>query len=264
MNDPDQNHDPSDPIDSDASEETPSKDKRVSTADILKFGGLIAFFIVMAVIVVLIWPLIHELFEPGGVDRVIDQVRSSGPIGIGLLLVIQLLQIVVAFIPGEVVQVAAGILYGPWWGAAIVLLGCVISSALVFVLVRHLGAPFVRHMVPADAMEKVEAFEQSGRLNVVVFILFLIPGMPKDVFTYIVPLTSMKMGTFMLLTNAGRIPGIIMSTFAAAGLVDGDITLSIIIFVVAAAIAICAIVFYNRILQALLKRKEAKQHDDRS
>ena len=74
-------------------------------ADIFKFVGLIAFFVIMIVVVVLIWPMIHELFEPGGVDRVTSDIRNAGPWGFLILLAIQFLQIVVAFIPGEVVQI---------------------------------------------------------------------------------------------------------------------------------------------------------------
>ena len=109
-------------------------------------------------------------------------------------------------------------LYGPWVGAAVILVGCMISSAFIFVLVHKLGAPFVQSMVPTNYLEKFRRFEKTGKLNIIVFVLFLIPGLPKDVFTYLVPLTDMNMRTFLLLSNVGRIPGIIVSTYAADGL----------------------------------------------
>ena len=64
-------------------------------------------------------------------------------------------------------------------------------------------------MVPVQYLEKFRKFEKTGKLNIIVFILFLIPGLPKDVFTYLVPLTDMRMRTFLLLSNVGRIPGIV-------------------------------------------------------
>ena len=97
---------------------------RLTKADLFKFGGLIAFFVLMAVVCVAIAPLILELTEPGGVERVVQDVRNAGPGGVLILLGMQFLQVVVAFIPGEVVQVAAGMMYGPWGGAAVVLVGC--------------------------------------------------------------------------------------------------------------------------------------------
>lgn len=229
-------------------EVTTVRGREMTRGDIFKFGGLIAFFALMVIVVILIWPYIHEVFEPGGLSRVIDDVRNAGPLGFLILLAMQFMQIVVAFIPGEVVQMAAGMMYGPWLGAAVILLGCIISSAFVFAVVHRLGAPFVRDMVPTKYLDKFNAFEESGKLSIVVFILFLIPAMPKDTFTYLVPLTNMRMRDFLVLSNVGRIPGIVISTYAANGLVDGNITQSIIIFAVVAVIAIVAIVFRDKIM----------------
>ena len=231
-----------------AQEVTTVRGREMTRGDIFKFGGLIAFFALMVIVVILIWPYIHEAFEPGGLSRVIDDVRNAGPLGFLILLATQFMQIVVVFIPGEVVQMAAGMMYGPWLGAAVVLLGCIISSAFVFAVVHRLGAPFVRDMVPTKYLDKFNAFEESGKLSIVVFIVFLIPAMPKDTFTYLVPLTNMRMRDFLVLSNVGRIPGIVISTYAANGLVDGNITQSIIIFAVVAVIAIVAIVFRDKIM----------------
>ena len=231
-----------------AQEVTTVRGREMTRGDIFKFGGLIAFFALMVIVVILIWPYIHEVFEPGGLGRVIDDVRNAGPLGFLILLAMQFMQIVVAFVPGEVVQMAAGMMYGPWLGAAVILLGCIISSAFVFAVVHRLGAPFVRDMVPTKYLDKFNAFEESGKLSIVVFILFLIPAMPKDTFTYLVPLTNMRMRDFLVLSNVGRIPGIVISTYAANGLVDGSITQSIIIFAVVAVIAIVAIVFRDKIM----------------
>lgn len=228
---------------------------RLTKADLFKFGGLIAFFVLMAVVCVAIAPLILELTEPGGVERVVQDVRNAGPGGVLILLGMQFLQVVVAFIPGEVVQVAAGMMYGPWGGAAVVLVGCVISSAFVFFIVHKLGAPFVRAMIPEKWMGKLEDFEETDKLDVMVFVLFLIPGLPKDVFTYLVPLTDMSMRNFLVLSTVGRIPGILMSTLAADGLMEGDIMRSVLLFLVAAGIAALAIVFHEKIMHAFAKKK---------
>ncbi|MEG2368469.1 MAG: hypothetical protein RSB16_01415, partial [Raoultibacter sp.] len=103
----------------------------ITKADIFKFIGLLVFFVIMAATCYLMWPMVADIFEPGGVDRVIADVRAAGPLGVLILLALQFLQIVVAFIPGEVTQVAAGILYGPWWGMLIILFGCLLSSGFI-------------------------------------------------------------------------------------------------------------------------------------
>ena len=243
-----------------AEQEVTVRGHAMEKGDIFKFAGLIAFFAIMVLICALLWPYFHDLFEPGGIDRIIADVRGAGPVGFLILLGLQFLQIVVAFIPGEVVQVAAGMLYGPWVGALVIFVGCVLSSAFIFALVHRLGAPFVQSMVPTQYLEKFRRFEASGKLNITVFILFLIPGLPKDVFTYLVPLTDMRMRTFLVLSNVGRIPGIVVSTYAADGLVDGRIWESVVIFAVAAVIAILGIVFRERIMRMLVRssRRDGK------
>lgn len=241
-----------------AEQEVTVRGHKMEKGDVFKFAGLIAFFVLMVLVCVLLWPYVHELFEPGGIDRVIADVRNAGPVGFLILLGLQFLQIVVAFIPGEVVQIAAGMMYGPWVGALVILVGCVLSSAFIFMLVHKLGAPFVQSMVPVKYLDKFRRFEHSGKLNVVVFILFLIPGLPKDVFTYLVPLTNMRMRTFLALANVGRIPGIVVSTYAADGLIDGRIMESVIIFAVAAVIAVAGIVLREPLMKLIEKRAHKK------
>ena len=120
---------------------------KVGTADLFKLLGLLAFIGITAGIVIALWPSLSQIFEPNGTDRVIESIQSQGAFGVLMLLGLQFLQVVVAFIPGEVVQVAAGMLYGPWLGSLIILFGCVISSAVIYVIVHRLGAPFVRDRV---------------------------------------------------------------------------------------------------------------------
>ena len=241
-----------------ADEETQLHGKPVRRGDIFKIVGLVAFVAIIALLGWLLWPYIHTLFEPGGIDEVINDVRNAGPLGFLILLALQFLQIVVAFIPGEATQMAAGMLYGPWLGGLVILVGSILSSAFVFVVVHRLGAPFVRDIVSDKWLEKFERFEQSGKLELTVFILFLIPATPKDVFTYLVPLTSMRMRNFLLLSNIGRIPGILISTYAASGLVDGNMWQSIIILAVVAVIAVVCVIFREQIIGAVEKLAKKK------
>lgn len=225
----------------------------LTVASIIKLAGLITLLVLMGIIVWVAWPTLSTLFEEDGIETI----RNAGPMGVAMLLGLQLLQVIVAFIPGEVVQVAAGVMYGPWWGGLIVTIGACLASALVYSLVHWLGAPFVRDMVSDSFSEKFQQFEASGRLETIVFILFLIPGMPKDVFTYLVALTDMKIGPFLLITTIGRMPGIFLSTYAASSFADGDMTQSIVIFSILVVLALVCIVMRNRIIEKLdsLKRK---------
>lgn len=230
--------------------------KKIKQSDLIKLVGLVVFIVLITAIVVAIWPTLSIVFEPGGVETLIELITSQGPLGVLILLGMQLLQIIVAFIPGEVVQIAAGMMYGPLWGSVVILVGCVLSSMAVYELVHKLGAPFVRSMVGEKQLLKFRQFELSGKFGVTVFILFLIPGFPKDVLTYIVPLSDMNLRTFLLLSTIGRTPGVIISTYAAAGLADGNIVTSVIIFVVAALIAIIVLLLRNRIIDAISRHSK--------
>lgn len=225
--------------------------KEVKKSDLFKFLGLIAFFALCVVIVVAMAPLFKGIFSPDGVDTVIERIRDKGAFGVVILLALQFIQVVVAFIPGEVTQMAAGMLYGPLWGSLLILFGCAISSAFVYLIVHKLGAPFVKDMVPEKFLKKFEDFERTGRLNIIVFILFLIPGLPKDTFTYLVPLTDMKVKPFVIITTIARTPGVVLSAYAADGLIDGNIWTSAIIFGILIVLAIFALIFSNRIMDFL-------------
>lgn len=227
--------------------------REFATSDLIKFGGLVAFFAVIALICFLAWPTIHGIFEEGGLDLLIQRMHEAGPVGVLILMGLQLLQVIVAFIPGEVVQVAAGMLYGPFGGTAVILVGVVIASTIVFQLVHLLGAPFVRSMVSDSFLDKFREFEKSGKLNIIVFILFLIPGLPKDVFTYIVGLTDMKLGTFLLLSTLGRIPGVFVSSYAASSIMEGDYVTSAIMFGALAVLAALGIIFRDKIMDRFAK-----------
>ena len=123
------------------------KEKAYTRAELFKFLGLISFFVLTLVLLYFLWPYIKGLFQTGGLNRVLVEVCNAGTSGMFILLGLQFLQIVVAFIPGEVVQIAAGLLYGAWLGGLIILIGCVVSSAFIYMVVHKLGAPFVQAVV---------------------------------------------------------------------------------------------------------------------
>ena len=235
-------------------EQTSIRGHEMDRATLFRFVGLIAFLAIMVVIVIAVWPYVADVFSEGGVERLVDRVRNAGPVGVLILLGMQFLQVVVAFIPGEVVQLAAGLMYGPLAGSVIILVGCIISSSIIFQLVHRLGAPFVQGMVSTEHLEKFRHFEATGKLDVIVFILFLIPGLPKDVFTYLVPLTDMEYKKFIVLTTVGRIPGVVASTYTASGLANGQIVGPVVVAVIVAIVAVVGVLFRDRIMEALGKR----------
>lgn len=222
--------------------------REVYKADFVKFFGLIAFIVITVGLAVALWPMLSSTFEEGGVDACVAQIRDAGPWGVFILLAIQVLQVIVAFIPGEIVQAAAGVMYGPWIATLILLVGAALASSTVYALASKLGRPFVKRMIPDKYIGKLDSFEKSGKMDAMVFVLFLIPAMPKDVLTYIVPLTNMRASSFIAITTVARAPGILMTTYLASGLVDGNFGLVAILVAVIVLLCLVCIVFRDNIV----------------
>lgn len=210
-----------------------------------KIGLVIAIVVVVVFLALLItklcMPYINMLSDPETQVQFEQWVESLGFAGVLLMLLIQVAQVVIAFIPGEIVQVLAGVMYGTWGGLALCLVGCIIASAFVFVVIRKLGRDFVIRLFGKENIDRYDFLNDSSKLETLVFILFLIPGLPKDVLTYIVPLTSIKMRSFLLLSTIGRIPGMVASTLIGSSITDANWPLIIAVFAVVIVVGLLCI-----------------------
>lgn len=218
--------------------------KEISRIDCFKFAGLLVFIVLIIAVFVWLWPIVSSSYKEGGLTQLSQDIQNVGPLGGLLLLALEFVQVIVAFIPGELVQAVAGALYGPLIGGVIIWLGCILASGVVFVLVQYLGKGFVQAMVSMELLERLHDFERKGRLDLAVFILFLIPGIPKDVLTYLVPLTDMKLKNFLWASGVARIPGIFATTFAADKLIEGNYLGFAIVAVI--VVVIVGIVIWKR------------------
>ena len=217
--------------------------------------AVVAAFIAFCVIIAkLCMPYIHMLSDPATQMQFEQWVQSLGIGGILLMLLIQVLQIVIAFIPGEIVQVMAGVMYGTWGGLLLCLVGCVLASACVFLIIRKLGRPFVTKLFGEDVLNKYEFLNDSSKLDTLVFILFLIPGLPKDTLTYIVPLSNITLKNFLVLSTIGRIPGMVASTLIGSSITDANWPLIIGIFAVVGVIGVLGIWKKDALMEWAKKR----------
>lgn len=165
-------------------------------------------------------------------------------------------QVVFAFIPGEVVEIAAGVLFGPWWGTLFCLVAETVGSVIVILLVRKFGRKFVESLYPREKIDALPILNDRKKRNAFIFMLFAIPGTPKDFLTYIVGLTKISIPTYILLTAFARIPSVITSTFAGSSIGDGKLIQAVIIFAVTAVVSGIGYLIYNYI-----QRKNGKKKD---
>ena len=208
----------------------------------------LGFLAALAAASIFLLPYIKRLSEPQYQTALKEWVEQMGILGFLALLGLQMLQIVIAFIPGEPVELLAGVLYGTWGGLGVCLLGCVMASALIFSLSKRFGRRFLYRIFGEEKVCGWKWLTDSTRVEMVVFILFFIPGTPKDMLTYIVGITGMRVPRFLLISTFARIPSIVSSTLMGSAMSRGDWKLTLLVFVITGVTGIMGIAYKERIL----------------
>ena len=178
-----------------------------------------------------------------------DCVRSFGALGPGIVLGLQVLQVFIALIPGEIVESAAGFVLGPWLGTAVCYLGIAIASTLILTLTRRYGVQLVEVFVSREKINELRFLNTEQKRNTLIFLLFFIPGTPKDLLTYFVGLTDIRLRTFLLLSMVARIPSVLTSTFGGHLLGEERYIGAVILYGVTGLLSLLGLMGYNRYLK---------------
>lgn len=173
-------------------------------------------------------------------------VDSGGRWAKAAFVLIMALQIVLAFIPGEPLEIGAGYAFGVGWGTALCLAGSLLGSVAVFAAVRVLGRRLVYLFFKKEDVDKLSFLQDEKRLNIAVFTLFLIPGTPKDIMSYFVGLSKMKLRSWMFISTFARFPSIITSTAGGSLAGSGNYMFAIAVFALTAAAAAAGLAFYTK------------------
>lgn len=208
----------------------------------------IIFIAVTIILTIVLIPVIKLIMTPEGRALLKVKVESFGAFGPVAFLAIQIIQVVVALIPGEPIEILGGVLFGGIGGFLLCMIGNIIGMITVFYIVRGLGKSFVQKVVDSKAMSKLKIMNDEKKLELLVFVLFLIPGTPKDSFTYLVPLTRINPVKYFIYASIARIPSVISSTILGDSIVGGKLVLSIVILVITGAIGVLGIMFNDKIV----------------
>ncbi len=215
----------------------------------IKLISLTVLLVVAAIAVAVSIPIINFLSQENANELISSYINSLGFGGVLVFGGIQLLQVVIAIIPGEPVEFAAGILYGWFWGVLICIFFTALGSIIVFSLMKKLGEQFALNFFSKESLDKFKFLKNEQSLELIIFALFFVPGTPKDLLTYIAPLTGIKLWRFIAITSVARIPSIVTSTLAGATLGEGNIMTTILIFAVTGVIGIVGVFAVNRYLK---------------
>lgn len=196
--------------------------------------AIIAVTIVIGVIAYLI-PVMKNLSTVEGQMAFKEKVNESGFIGLAMLFGLQLAQIFLIILPGEPIEILAGMCYGGWGGLIFITISVAIMTTLIFFLVRKLGKRFVYDICDEERVKKIEnskLFKNPKKIEWIMVILFMIPGTPKDLLVYISGLLPVKPLNMILILTFARLPSVVSSTFAGDTLMKGNWESSIIIYAI--------------------------------
>lgn len=155
------------------------------------------------------------------------------------------LQVVIAFIPGEPLELAGGYAFGALEGTVLALSGIVIGSALVFLLVRKFGVRLVEVFFPGEKLDRFPLLRDPGRTRSVAFLLMLIPGTPKDLLSYLAGLTGLRLAEWLAIVTVARIPSVIGSTISGGAAGSADYGLAAAVLVVTALVSGAGLLWYR-------------------
>ena len=211
----------------------------------------------LAVLGLLIWlawrfyPSVQGLMEPERMARFQEKLRAFGGWGVPVLAGMMFLQVLSGIIPALPIQICAGLTYGAIGGLLTCLAGNIAGTTVVFLAVKRYGQPLVDRVFPQEKQEKLSFLRDASRLRQIVFILYLIPALPKEVFTYLAALTPIRFRDFITISTVARIPMILCSTFASGALMEGDYTTAAVVFCLACLLGISGMLLGPRVMERM-------------
>lgn len=179
---------------------------------------LIAVILFATLIVVLVGkPMIRFISDPEAFQAWVD---SKGIVGIIIFMVLNILQVILAIIPGGPFEIAAGYAFGIIKGSILCDIAMTAGSMIIFFLVRKFGMRFIELFVDREKVENLAILKTNHKKNALLFLFFLLPGTPKDLLSYAVGLTDIKFSTWLLINLIGRFPAILLSAMSGSSLVE--------------------------------------------
>lgn len=218
---------------------------------------------VAALIFILI--LITVLFGDTLIDMVKDpddfreRTDSMGILGRLLFVLLTALQVVLAVLPGQIFTLAGGYCFGVLWGTILTMVGTLIGSAIAFLLSRFLGLRAVTSFYPEEKLQNLSFLRESKKQDLFTLIVFLIPGIPKDMVTYFMGLTQMKLPKFLILSMLGRFPAILITVLGGAAIQTQNIALIIVSIALIAILLLIGSCFYGKRRSLEKENKNSEQ-----
>lgn len=214
------------------------KSKNINVLKIITAIGVIG---ILAGLTVYLFPIMKNIATPEGQAEFRNLIQSSGFRGVLILFALELAQIILAILPGEPLEILAGMCYGGFWGTVFILISVAITTTIIVLAVKKFGKGLIYQFNDAEQIKKIENskwFKNPQNIEYILIILFMIPGTPKDLLTYIGGILPIKPSQFIAIATIARVPSIISSTLAGANMMKGNWMMMVIVYVVPVVMAL--------------------------
>jgi uncharacterized membrane protein YdjX (TVP38/TMEM64 family) len=190
-------------------------------------------------------------------DQVTSFIISFGTLAPLVFTVAQILQVIFAPFPGEATGFVGGYLFGTLAGFIYSSIGLTVGSVINFLIGRFLGIRYIRKLIPVRYVEKFDSFVKHQGL-LVLFILFIFPGFPKDYLCLFLGLSTLPLKAFILLAAFGRMPGTFMLSLQGASLYEKDYAMFAFLFVFCLIISFFAYRYRENVYQWIERMNNRK------
>lgn len=192
-------------------------------------------------------------------DKFRNYIISLGSFGSVAFISFQILQTIIAPIPGEVIQVAGGYIYGTTLGVIFSTIGLLVGAVIAFYFTRFIGASFIERLMTKKNAKWMVDIIKSKKFSAILFIIFLIPGLPKDFLIYIAGLTPIKALKFFKILLLSRIPWLFVSASIGSNLHCGNYISTIIISIISLVSFVLGLLYKDKLINKLSCNKNLKE-----
>ncbi|MBU5484029.1 VTT domain-containing protein [Clostridium sp. MSJ-11] len=180
-------------------------------------------------------------------------ITSFGPLSKIVFIILQIIQVVIFIIPGEITQAAGGYIFGTVRGTILSIIGINIGAVILFLLTKKYKEKLVDKLIPNGIKTKFQKILNCKKINLIVFLIYLLPGIPKDVLTFLCGLSKISLKDFILYSTLGRMPALIMSCYYGQSLALGNKSMIIIGTIIILVVFLIGVIFKETIVKSLEK-----------
>lgn len=222
-----------------------------------KILSVCAIILLLAFTAAVTWfigrPMVSLVSEP---EQFREWVKSNGLWSWLIFIGMMIFQVIIALVPGEPLEIGAGYAFGAVEGTILCVVGVTLGSLIVFGLVRKFGIRLIEVFFDFEKIKRLKFLQNEKRLSLITFIVFFLPGTPKDLLTYFVGLTNISISKFILIVSVARLPSIITSTVGGSALGVKEYEFAIIVFAATIVLSLLGLLIYNRICGRKAKKKK--------